>query len=143
MSEEQLDIEEVEKDEEEVTGRSKPNLCAGEVYDIILRHPDWRVVEVSQMGSEYSHPLKYIWSSKGLLFQYDGAARQMHHEAECEEIIDLHGAEPIEGEDRNHKVYICQDIFADKWEWDNESIVEVKKASLDASAQWIKLHPAD
>lgn len=130
-------------DVEEPTGDGKgeTGLSAKKLYDIILRHPDWRVVEVSEMGSDYCHPLKYWFSTTGLLFQYDGAARQMHHEAECEDIIDLNGAEPLSEERAEEGVYIMQDFTPTEWEW-SEAVVEVRKATLDAGAKWIKLHPA-
>lgn len=117
-------------------------LSAGKLYDIILRHPDWRVVEVSQTGPDYCHPLKYCYSDGHLLFQYDGSSRQYHHEAECEDIIDLNGTEPFGDERYDRSVYILQDLFSKEWDWSGD-VKQVRKATLDAGAKWIKLHPVN
>lgn len=126
----------------EIANANDKMLAAGKLYDIILRHPDWRVVEVSSMGNDYCHPLKYHYSHGHLLFQYDGSARQYHHEAECEDIIDLNGGEPFEEKRYGKNVYILQDIFSKEWDWDGD-IKQVRKATLDAGAKWIKLHPEE
>lgn len=117
------------------------SFCAGKLYDTILRHPDWRVVEVSEQGADYCHPLKYVYSDGELRFQYDGTARQFHYNAGCEEIIDLNGAEPFDEDRYGEGVYIFQDIFAEEWDVNSVDMVKVRKSTLDASAKWIKLHP--
>lgn len=136
--EESSDIE-FENDEQDMANDGL--LTAGKLYDTILRHPDWRVVEVSQQGPDWCHPLKYCYCDGDLRFQYDGSARQYHHEAACEDIIDLNGMEPFDEMRYNKGVYILQDLFADEWDEENTEVVRVRKATLDASAKWIKLHP--
>lgn len=141
IEQETVEVEEVEVVDDGNADSQDDALTAGKLYDTILRHPDWRVVEVSAQGPDYCHPLKYIYSDGDLRFQYDGAARQLHHEAECEEIIDLNGFVPFDEERYGKSVYILQDLYVDEWDEESTEKIRVRKSTLDASAKWIKLHP--
>lgn len=126
-------------DEEVESGEAgRETISAGRLYDTIRRHPDYRVVEAIPGNKGACHPLKYIWNADHLFFQYDGASRPMHHEAECEEILDLNGLEPLSGERAEDDVYILQDLDHEGWEW-SDAVVRVRKTALDTSAKWIKL----
>lgn len=112
-------------------------LSAGELFEVILRHPDWRVVEAAS-SSDACHPLEQVYSPERMLFKYDGASRQMHHEGMCEDIIDRYGTDPMPDAAYRHPVLI-QEMYGENWK--SDSVHKVRKCTLDGSAKWIKLHP--
>lgn len=149
MAEEIIETEEIIEFSEEGTIRDKTQapergnnsfLSIGELYETILRHPDWRVVEATD-DKDSCHPLKHSYSKEnGLRFEYDGASTPMHHEAMCESIIALCGPDPMD--DAEYEVpVLVQEIYGEGW--GAHDAHKVKKTSLSSSAKWIKLHPIE
>lgn len=112
-------------------------LSAGDLYEVILKHKDWRVVEATDEPGT-CRPLAQVFAQNKLLFDYDGASHQMKHEGMCEDLIDLYGTEPLDDEAYEQPVLV-RELFSESWSDSHR----VRKCTADASAKWIKLYPAD
>lgn len=130
-------IEEVDRAENRPQESKKQCLSAGDLYEVILKHPDWRVVEATD-NSDSCHPLAQAFCQDNLRFEYDGASRHMKHEGMCEDIIARYGEEPMDEVAYENPVLI-QEMFGESWGEDDTHLV--KKCTLDGSAKWIKLVP--
>lgn len=127
----------IEDTENEQPRMRKKNVTSAELYDVILRHPDWRVVQASMSGNTDSmNPLMYIYDERGIRFEHDFTATALHPHGNCEDILDLLGYEGINNEYGKSAVLI-REAYVDSWD---EYAMKIRKITLDPSVKWIKLH---
>ena len=114
----------------------KKHVTGQDLYETIVRHPDWRVVQASD-NADSMHPLMFLYDGEGgMMFQHDFAATQLHPHGSCADILDLLGTEGLPDAYARKPVLIGE-LYIEDWKADG---IKVRKVTLDSSAKWIKLH---
>lgn len=133
------DVTNIDDDDDDGEKKKKKKyICGQDLYNVIIKHPDWRVVQHSDSGADSCHPLILEYSHNCFQFKQDASATAMHPHGMCSDILDMIGTDGCPSTMAKAKVKIG-DLYLDDWTRD-EFFTYVTKIRTNQDAKWIRLY---